>query len=149
MASYTVRRRGGRRKPMSEMNVVPYIDVMLVLLVIFMVTAPLLSQGVKVDLPAAPAEPLTRDQVDPLVVSVDRDGNYYLNVGESKDSPLDEETLMARVAAVLKHRPETPVYVKADRAVDYGTVVYAMTLLQRAGVPSVGLVTEPVDQPRG
>lgn len=131
-----------RRQPMSEMNVVPYIDVMLVLLVIFMVTAPLLSQGVKVELPQAPSRPLERNQTDPLVVSVDRDGNYYLNVGENSDAPLTEADLVARVAAVLRHRPGTPVYVKGDRAVDYGTVVYAMTLLQRAGAPGVGLVTQ-------
>ena len=148
MARYAPRRHV-RRKPMAEMNVVPYIDVMLVLLVIFMVTAPLLSQGVKVDLPQAPSEPMTRDQTDPLIVSVDRQGNYFLNVGAGKDSPLDEETLMVRVAAVLKHRPGTPVYVKADKQVNYGTVVYAMTLLQRAGVPSVGLVTQPPQGPRG
>ncbi|MDX1593848.1 MAG: protein TolR [Gammaproteobacteria bacterium] len=129
---------------MSEINVVPYIDVMLVLLVIFMITAPLLTQGVKVDLPRASAEPLPPEALEPLVLTVDAAGRYYLNVGgEGETVPVDRETLLARVAAVLRHKPETPVMVRGDRAVDYGEVIEAMVVLQAAGAPNVGLVTEP------
>ena len=133
-----------RRRPMSEINVVPYIDVMLVLLVIFMITAPLLSQGVKVELPQASAEPLPPEALEPLVLTVDAEGRYYLNVGGAgEEVPVDLETLLARVAAVLRHKPETPVMVRGDRHVDYGRVIEAMVVLQAAGAPNVGLVTEP------
>ncbi|MBF2758732.1 MAG: protein TolR [Ectothiorhodospiraceae bacterium AqS1] len=131
-----------RRRPMSEINVVPYIDVMLVLLVIFMVTAPLLSQGVKVDLPQAAAEPLDTRQQEPLVVTVDSAGLYYLDFGDDRSDPVDPATLSARVAALLRHRPETSVVVRGDQNVSYGTVVGLMTILQRSGAPSVGLMTE-------
>ncbi len=128
---------------MSDINVVPYIDVMLVLLVIFMITAPLLTQGVKVELPRASAQPLPPDAREPLVVTVDRQGRYYLNIGDHPGRPVDVDALVTRVAAVLKFRPRTQVMVRADERVAYGTVVRVMTLLQGAGVPSVGLVTEP------
>jgi len=129
---------------MSEMNVVPYIDVMLVLLVIFMITAPLLTQGVKVELPQAPSDPIPGEQREPLVLTVDKEGNYFLSVGENNDKPLDNDTLVQRVAAVLRRQPTTPVYVRGDSQVDYGKVVFAMTLLQQAGAPNVGLLTQPV-----
>ncbi|WP_297528033.1 protein TolR [Thiohalobacter sp.] len=132
-----------KRRPMAEINVVPYIDVMLVMLVIFMVTAPLLTQGVQVELPGAAADPLPAETPEPLQVTVDAQGRLYLNVGEQPDRPVDEATLQARVAAVLRHRPKTPVLVRGDRNVDYGAVMRAMVLLQQAGAPSVGLVTEP------
>ena len=135
-----------RRKPMSEINVVPYIDVMLVLLVIFMITAPLITQGVRVELPQADAEPLSEESEAPLVISVNRTGELFLNVGDNKESPLDDEPLMLRVAAVLKHKPKTPVMVRGDAQVDYGRVVHAMVLAQAAGAPSVGLVTEPPEE---
>jgi biopolymer transport protein TolR len=135
-----------RKKPMAEINVVPYIDVMLVMLVIFMVTAPLLTQGVQVDLPEASAEPIDDSDNEPLVVNVDAAGNLYLNVGDTPDKPLDGETLSQNVAAVLRRQPQKKVLVRGDHAVDYGTVVSAMVLLQQAGVPSVGLVTEPPEQ---
>ena len=128
---------------MAEINVVPYIDVMLVLLVIFMITAPLLTQGVQVDLPQASSEPIDRQQQEPLVISVDAEGNHYINVGDNPDQPVDAATLTARTAAVLRRRPDTPVMVKGDENVDYGRVVEAMALLQRAGAPSVGLITRP------
>ncbi|MDV3239392.1 MAG: protein TolR [Gammaproteobacteria bacterium] len=131
-----------RKRPMGEINVVPYIDVMLVMLVIFMVTAPLLQQGVQVELPQASAEPLPPDQGEPLELSVDAEGNYYLNVGGDPKTALDEETIVQRTAAVLRRKPTTPVLVRGDRNVDYGTVVRAMVLLQQAGAPNVGLVTE-------
>jgi biopolymer transport protein TolR len=135
-----------RKRPMAEINVVPYIDVMLVMLVIFMVTAPLLTQGVQVDLPEASAEPIDDSDNEPLVVNVDAAGNLYLNVGEAPDQPLDGETLSQNVAAVLRRQPQKKVLVSGDHAVDYGTVVSAMVLLQQAGVPNVGLVTEPPEQ---
>ncbi len=137
-----------RKKPMSEINVVPYIDVMLVLLVIFMITAPLLTQGVSVDLPQASAEPLSKDADEPLIVSVDVQGNYYLNVGEEPDAPIDGEKMTTMVAAVLRHKPGTPVMIKGDRNVQYEKVVNAMTLLQTAGVPSVGLITQTPEPPK-
>jgi len=127
---------------MSDINVVPYIDVMLVLLVIFMITAPLLSQGVKVDLPRAPAKPLERENQEPLVVTVDKAGQYFLNYGDKPDSPIDPQTLVTRVSALLRHSPGLPVLVRGDRNVAYGDVVGAMVLLQRSGAPSVGLMTE-------
>ena len=135
-----------RKRPMAEINVVPYIDVMLVMLVIFMITAPLLTQGVKVDLPEAAAQPIDESDKEPLVVSVDADGNLYLNVGEAPDDPVAAESLVQTVAAVLRRQPQKSVLVRGDHAVDYGAVVSAMVLLQQAGVPNVGLVTEPPEQ---
>jgi len=128
---------------MGEINVVPYIDVMLVLLIIFMITAPLLTQGVKVDLPSAAAEPLEAQRLQPLVLSVDRAGRLYLNVGGNPQAALDEATVAARAAAVLRKEPETQVLVKADTAVAYGRVVQAMVVLQHAGARKIGFITEP------
>ncbi len=135
-----------KRKLMGEINVVPYIDVMLVLLVIFMVTAPLLTQGIEVDLPKANAAPIqdVQDQ-DPLVLSVDADGNLYLNAGDDEDKPTSGEEIRRRVGIVLGEQPKTPVLVKADRAVPYGNVVGAMVVLQQAGAQSIGFVTDPLD----
>jgi len=135
-----------KRKLMGEINVVPYIDVMLVLLVIFMVTAPLLTQGIEVDLPKANAAPIqdAQDQ-DPLVLSVDAAGNLYLNAGDDEDKPTSGEEIKRRVGIVLGEQPNTPVLVKADRAVPYGNVVGAMVVLQRAGAQSIGFVTDPLD----
>jgi len=132
---------------MGEINVVPYIDVMLVLLIIFMITAPLLTQGVKVDLPKAAAEPIEAQKLQPLVLSVDRAGRLYLNVGNTPQAALDDDTAAARAAAVLGKEPETPVLVKADSAVPYGRVVQAMVLLQHAGARKLGFITEPPPQP--
>ena len=131
-----------KRRPMSEINVVPYIDVMLVLLVIFMITAPLLTQGVSVELPQAEAEAMSGESDEPLVVTVTLNGDYYLNVGEKPDEPIDHQMLVTRVAAVLRHKPKTPVMVRGDTNVAYGKVVVAMGLLQKAGAPSVGLITD-------
>ncbi len=130
-----------KRRAMAEINIVPYLDVMLVLLVIFMITAPLLSQGVEVDLPQASAEPLTTDADEPLVLTVDQQGLYYLNIGDEEEV-VAAEVMMARVAAVLRRKPKTPVMVRGDRNASYGDVVKAMTRLQAAGAPSVGLITE-------
>ena len=122
---------------------VPYIDVMLVMLVIFMITAPLLNQGVDVDLPQADAEPMDDTQQDPVVLTVDAQGRYFLNVGGDPEQEIDAETLLLRAAAVLRQRPRTAVLVRGDSSVDYGLVVAAMSLLQQAGASKVGLVTEP------
>jgi biopolymer transport protein TolR len=135
-----------KRKLMGEINVVPYIDVMLVLLVIFMVTAPLLTQGIEVELPKAGAEPIeTSSERLPLVLSVDQEGYLYLNVGDDEDSPVEAQEVVARVGAVMRNAPETPILVKADRSVAYGYVVGAMVLLQQGGAEDVGFVTDPLD----
>jgi len=132
-----------RRRKVAEINVVPYIDVMLVLLIIFMVTAPLITQGVKVDLPQADAEPLSKDMKPPLVASVDAKGNYYLAVGTSKNEAMSAEEVATLVAEHLKTAPDTPVVVNGDGAVSYDAVIQLMVLLQKvAGVPSVGLMTD-------
>jgi biopolymer transport protein TolR len=130
---------------MGEINVVPYIDVMLVLLIIFMVTAPMLSQGIKVDLPQAAAEPIEPEDLEPLLLSVDAAGEMYLNLGDPEQS-LPAARLLELAAAALRREPERPVLVKADRAVPYGRVVEGMVLLQQAGAKKVGFVTEPVRQ---
>ncbi len=132
-----------RRRPVSEINVVPYIDVMLVLLIIFMVTAPFITQGVKVDLPKAEAQPLEEEAKPPLIASVDAQGQYFLNVGDSQEEPMSAVDLAVLVAAHLQVEPETPVIVRGDGAVQYSEVVQLMVLLQRAGAPSVGLMTTP------
>jgi biopolymer transport protein TolR len=135
------------RRLMGEINVVPYIDVMLVLLIIFMITAPLLTQGVKVALPRAGAEPLEAQQLKPLVLSIDRQGRLYLNIGGDPHQALDTQTVSARATAALRGNPTRAVLVKADAAIAYGRVVEAMVLLQQAGAKQVGLVTEPLPQP--
>jgi len=140
---------GKKRRMMGEINVVPYIDVMLVLLVIFMITAPMLSQGVKVDLPQADSQPIPQDDREPLVVSVDSFGAFYLSLGRDPQAALDGEALLSQLDAVLAKQPGTPVYVKGDRNVAYGKVVEVMALIQSAGVPSVGLMTESPEEANG
>lgn len=135
-------RRNSRKRAMAEINIVPYIDVMLVLLVIFMITAPLLNQGVEIDLPQADAKPLPLNEQEPVVLSVDREGNFYLNIAEDPNRPVDAENILVRTAAVLRRNPSIQVLVQADAGVDYGTVVRAMVLLQRAGASKVGLSTQ-------
>ncbi|MAJ27606.1 MAG: protein TolR [SAR116 cluster bacterium] len=130
------------RRAVAEINVVPYIDVMLVLLVIFMATAPLLMQGVEVDLPKADSSPVSDSDAEPLIVSIDAEARLYLNLGASDDQTLSIETVKQRVATVLKRNPEKAVMVWGDAAVPYGEVVVLMSELQDAGAPSVGLVTE-------
>ena len=140
------------RRLMGDINVVPYIDVILVLLIIFMITAPLLTQGVKVDLPKAGAEPLDpkmlKDAI-PLVLSVDRTGALYLNIGGGNpQTPLDADTVATRAQAALRRNPELPVLVKADNRVEYGNVVRAMVILQKAGAKKVGFITDPLPDPK-
>ena len=136
-------RRG--RRLMGEINVVPYIDVMLVLLIIFMVTAPMLAQGIKVELPQAASEPIEPEDLEPLLLSVDSAGAMYLNLGDP-ELALAPERVLEIASAALRREPERPVLVKADRAVPYGRVVEGMVLLQQAGARKVGFVTEPLRQ---
>jgi len=127
---------------MAEINVVPYIDVMLVLLIIFMVTAPMLMQGVKVELPQAKTEPVDNQDAEPLIVSINAQGQLFLNVGGQEDQVLSLPTIQQRVGAVIRRSPGKPILVWGDKAVAYGEVVGLMAALQEAGAPSVGLVTE-------
>jgi biopolymer transport protein TolR len=138
-----------KRKLMGDINVVPYIDVMLVLLIIFMVTAPLLMQGVKVDLPKAKAEPLDSQMLknNPLVLTIDRAGKLYLNVGSQPKSALDADTVGARTAAALRRNSDLAVLINADRTIAYGQLIDAMVILQKAGASKVGFVTEPPPEP--
>ena len=146
MSPVSSNRRG--RRLMAEINVVPYIDVMLVLLIIFMVTAPLLTQGIKVDLPKAGAEPLPSEDNKPLILSVDARGNYYVSIGQDQESPVSEEEVLRRVGIVLSRQPKTPVLVKADQSVPYGRVVSGMVLLQQAGAEKIGFITDPAEMKR-
>lgn len=136
-----------RRKPLSEINVVPYIDVMLVLLVVFMITAPMLTQGVKVELPDADAKPLELPKDHEMViVSVKADGQFYLNVAGDPKEPKALDVITSAVGAIVKNKPKTPVLVEGDERVPYGVVVKLMVALQKAGIVNVGLVTESPGQ---
>ena len=141
MASASTR----RRKYMSEINVVPYVDVTLVLLVIFMITAPLFHEGVEVELPAAPAKQLEKIQKnqDPVVVSVDRLGQIFVNRSDSPKRPVADESFRNQIRKMLSDKPDELVYVRGDRNVDYGRVVSVMVMLQDAGAENVGLITDP------
>lgn len=136
-------RRKSRRRPVSDMNVVPYIDVMFVLLVIFMVTAPLVHQGVEIDLPVAVAEEVDASEAEPLIVDVGRDGIYSLNLVHETFEQIEPSDLLVKVSAIIKHRPNTQVLVRGDRSVSYDHVVQLMVMLKEAGVPKVGLMTQP------
>lgn len=138
-------RRGSKRKPMAEINVVPYIDVMLVLLIIFMVTAPMLMQGVDVELPRVSTEPLPADDDrENLVVSITSDQEYYLELGDDSPQSVPLSEVETFVRQVLDNRPGTAVLVRGDQSVPYGRVVELMVRLQQSGVTNVGLVTEPL-----
>lgn len=134
-----------KRRSIAEINVVPYIDVMLVLLVIFMITAPIVQQGVEIDLPQAAAKTMSPDEAEPVVVSVDSKGDFYLDIGDQPDKPIDAQLMVNRVAAVRQLKPNVPVLVRGDRNVGYGKVIDAMVLLQKAGVEKVGLMTDQPD----
>jgi biopolymer transport protein TolR len=131
---------------MAEINVVPYIDVTLVLLIIFMITAPLVPTGVEVDLPQADTSSVEQSDELPLIVSVDGQGQYFIDVGEQNDEPVTAEVLLYRVAAVLRNKPKTQVYIRGEHSVAYGKVVTVMAALKNAGVPSVGLMTRSFEQ---
>ncbi len=136
-------KRGIRRKPMAEINVVPYIDVTLVLLIIFMITAPLLQTGVDVDLRQAESETVSQEQEPPVVVSIDRQGQYFIDIGGKGDEQVEARELLLLVKAKLLNSPKTRIYIRGDKEVDYGAVVTVMAALKNAGVPSVGLMTRP------
>ena len=131
-----------KRRAVSEINVVPYIDVMLVLLIIFMITAPIVQQGVEIELPQLTANSLPPDEQEPVILTVSKTGDYYLNIGDDLKKPVSDDVVTQRIALVLKQKPQTPVLVRGDKDADYGSVTTAMVLLQSAGVEKVGLMTE-------
>ena len=131
-----------KRRAVCEINVVPYIDVMLVLLIIFMITAPIVQQGVEIELPKLTANSLPPDQQEPVILTVSKTVEYYLNIGDNLKKPVSDEVVTQRIALVLKQKPTTPILVRGDKEVDYGAVTTAMVLLQSAGVEKVGLMTE-------
>ena len=135
-----------RRRAMSEITVVPYIDVMLVLLIIFMVTAPLLNLGVDIELPKSNARSLEQ-KADPVLVTVDQEGTLYLTLGKAERETVDAQALVSKVAAFVRQNPQVPVLIGGDERVDYGKVYGAMVLLQQAGAPRVGLMSAPADVP--
>lgn len=138
-----------KRRLMGEINVVPYIDVMLVLLIIFMVTAPLLTQGIEVELPKVGAAPMDPDkylEAEALIISVDKDGRLFLNLVEP-DTPIDVDTAVERASALLNREPDRPVLVRADARASYGDVARAMRILQDAGAGQIGMVTDPEELP--
>ena len=136
-----------RHRQLAEINVVPYIDVMLVLLVIFMITAPLLFQGINVNLPTANAKPVESKQLEPIIISIDARGDYYLNIAAYPEQIISAKELFDRVAIELKQNQDPlsqrQVLVKGDRSVDYGKIIQAMVLLQQAGAKTIGLITQP------
>jgi biopolymer transport protein TolR len=133
-----------KRRAIAEINVVPYIDVMLVLLIIFMITAPIVQQGIEIELPKVAANSLPPEQQEPVILTISKSGEYYLNIGDNLKKPVTEDVITQRVALIIKQKPEIPVLVRGDKNVDYGSVTTAMVLLQSAGVEKVGLMT---DQP--
>lgn len=139
-----------RRKPMADINVVPYIDVMLVLLVVFMITAPMMTQGVRVELPdaEAPALEMPKDQ-ELVVVAVDAVGRYFLNVGDDASRALPLSKVVSQVSKIARNTSNIPVLVEADERVQYGAVIQVMAALKQAGVNDVGLVTDPVSVDAG
>jgi len=141
-----LRRPRRARRQVAEINVVPYIDVMLVLLVIFMITAPLLQTGVEIDLPDAAATPIANDggeSQEPLILSVDDKGDWFLNVGDDPESPLSREEVQRLASAVLRLNPNRRVLVAGDKSVDYGQIMQAMVTLQISGAPEIGLMSDP------
>jgi biopolymer transport protein TolR len=141
MAGGAAPQRRGKRRLTAEINVVPYIDVMLVLLVIFMVTAPLLTQGVDVQLPQVNSEPIVNNE-EPVTLSVDARGQYYLDIGTNRDKPLVDDEVVQRIRAVVNNKPQTMILLRADRAVPYDRVANGLSLLQAAGAKKIGFVTE-------
>ncbi len=133
-----------RKKPMAEINVVPYIDVTLVLLIIFMITAPLIQSGVEVDLPQAESNPVEQDdKPTPIIISIDKAGQYFIDLGlGEEESAVSPQEILLLTAAVRKNAPETAVYIRGDKQVEYGQVVTVMAALKNAGIENVGLMTE-------
>ncbi len=149
MSGPQISRKNGRRKPMAEINVVPYIDVTLVLLIIFMITTPMLQTGVDVDLPQAQSKTVESDSDGanpPIIISIKAEGQYYIKSDNQTDVPILPEEINARVAEILSNKPKTQVLINADKVVNYGIVVTVMAALKNAGVPTVGLMTKPEEQ---
>ena len=149
MSGPQISRKNGRRKPMAEINVVPYIDVTLILLIIFMITTPMLQTGVDVDLPQAQSKTVESDSDGanpPIIISIKTEGQYYIKSDNQTDVPILPEDINARVAEILSDKPKTQVLINADKAVNYGVVVTVMAALKNAGVPTVGLMTKPEEQ---
>lgn len=138
--------RAGRRKPMAEINVVPYIDVSLVLLIIFMITTPLLQTGVDVELPRAEAKAVDPQQEAPVIVSINAHGVFFVDTGNHVDRQVDAGALSGEVLAAVRDKPGRPVLIRGDTAVEYGKVITVMAALKQAGVPSVGLMTSPPEE---
>jgi len=137
-------RRNARRKPMAEINVVPYIDVTLVLLIIFMITAPLIQSGVEVDLPQADSQQIDQeDRPAPIIISINQEGYYFIDLGDGNgESQATDKEIFLLTAAVRKNKPDTQVYIRGDKAVAYGKIVTLMAALKNAGIAKVGLMTE-------
>ncbi|ESP90277.1 MULTISPECIES: protein TolR [Pseudoalteromonas] len=132
-----------KRRPVAEINVVPYIDVMLVLLIIFMATAPLITHGVKVDLPQMQESDLVETQdAPPIIATIDAEGKYYVSVGTNPEAPMDAVEVAAVIKLKLQQNPDTPVMIKGSGRVSYQEVLLLMDFLKNAGVPSVGLMTK-------
>ena len=135
-----------RRRPLAEINVVPYVDVMLVLLVIFMITSPISTQGINIKLPQAKVKALPSQQETPIIISINNRGSYFLNISDDSARPVSTEDLIIGVSAALQlakqNHQQREIYVKGDNEVDYGKVVKMMVLLQKAGVTSIGLLTQ-------
>ena len=145
MSLHYTSRRSRRRKPMSEINVVPYIDVTFVLLIIFMITAPLQQSAVEVELPEASGAKVEQKEQPPVIISIQKDGQYYLSEQENAEKVVPLPELLLRVSALQRDNPQIQVYIKGDAAVDYGKVVAVMAALKDAGVPNVGLMTSPLE----
>lgn len=135
-------KKNGRRRPIAEINVVPYIDVTLVLLIIFMITTPMLQTGVDVDLPQATAKTVEPKE-PPIIISINEQGQFFIDEGDHQDKPIDEQEILPRVSAAMQKKPQTQVYIRGDHKIDYGRVVTVMAALKNAGVPGVGLMTAP------
>ncbi len=134
-----------RRKPMAEINMVPFIDIMMVLLVAFMVSAPMLTQGVKVDLPKVVSKPMpVKDDQENLILSIKANGDYFIDLGKKQEHATSLKVIQEKVSKVVAAKPDTQVLIKGDRKVDYGSVIELMAYLQSAGVENVGLITDPV-----
>lgn len=143
----SIRRKSiNKRRPMAEINLVPYIDVMLVLLVIFMITAPLLTQGVNVQLPQASAKTIPSQKETPIIVSVDQSGELFLNIDAQPNIAITPQQLMSEVSNKLQtaqsQKQSIDIYVKGDKNANYGEIMNAMVLLQKAGAQDIGLITE-------
>ena len=139
--------RRKRRKLKAEINVVPYIDVMLVLLIIFMVTAPLLNLGVDIQLPQSAAKSLQSDK-EPILISVAQDGKLFLTLGGAQKESIDADNLVRKVSAFVRQNPQVPVYIAGDNRATYGEVYTILPALQQAGVTKIGLMSQPLQEKR-